>query len=71
MEFELWCLIGIVLKMSRLIGTGSSQEHNSIADSISDVHARTLIIPAEELVQITEKVFETNKILEKLQYLTW
>ncbi|XP_057504702.1 polyadenylate-binding protein-interacting protein 4-like isoform X2 [Actinidia eriantha] len=52
---------GIVLKMARLIGTGSSQEHNSIADSISKVRARTLIIPAEELVQITAKGVSVTK----------
>ncbi|GFY97185.1 hypothetical protein Acr_11g0014910 [Actinidia rufa] len=52
---------GIVLKMARLIGTGSSQEQNSIADSISKVRARTLIIPAEELVQITAKGVSVTK----------
>ncbi|KAF7123358.1 hypothetical protein RHSIM_Rhsim12G0208900 [Rhododendron simsii] len=46
---------GIILKMASEIRSGPSRGKKSISDFVSKAPSKTLIIPAEELVQITAK----------------
>ncbi|XP_068661963.1 polyadenylate-binding protein-interacting protein 3-like isoform X2 [Aristolochia californica] len=46
---------GIILKMARLVKDGSVRGPRSLSDSVSKPPSKTLIIPANELVQIIAK----------------
>lgn len=48
--------VGIILKMARLMKTGSSHGQMNILDSVNKPPSKTLIIPARELVQVIAKV---------------
>lgn len=48
--------VGIVLKMARLMKTGSSNGQADIFNSVNKPPTRTLIIPSRELVQVMAKV---------------
>ncbi|KAK1358486.1 polyadenylate-binding protein-interacting protein 3-like [Heracleum sosnowskyi] len=52
---------GIILKMARLMKTGSSHGQLNILDSVNKPPSKTLIIPARELVQVVAKDVSVTK----------
>ena len=62
-------LLGIILKMARLIKDGSLRGQKSGAEFVSKAPSKILIIPGKELVQVTAKVCNFSSIFQcNLEY---